>query len=76
MEFLVGSALRAGWRAAVCDTAATASVSFLGSQSFLPRGMYTMLTFAAGMYLLSDLAARPARSRRASSDAPALEPAH
>jgi len=65
LSFLAGSLLvvagvapRAGWRVvpgAVLLVAA--SVSFLDSHLFWPRGVYTMLGVAAGMFLLSYVSA-------------------
>jgi hypothetical protein len=51
---VAGIARRAGWR--VVPGAAVlllASVSFLDSHLFWPRGFYTMIGIAAGMFLLS-----------------------
>lgn len=69
-SFLVGSVLvvaglapRAGWRVlpgAVLLLAA--SVSFLDSHLFWPRGVYTLAAIGAGMFLLSLLGPAPARA--------------
>jgi hypothetical protein len=68
---VAGIAPRAGWRVvpgAVLLLAA--SVSFLDSHLFWPRGVYTMIAVAAGMFLLSWAMVRsgagfPALRRRA-----------
>ncbi|WP_460440587.1 hypothetical protein [Amycolatopsis stemonae] len=49
----VAAAMRAGWRAAPgAVVLLVASVSFLDSHIFWPRGVLTMLGVAAGMFLL------------------------
>lgn len=65
--FLVGSvcavagvARRAGWRVVPgAVLLLLASVSFLDSHLFWPRGVYTMLAIAVGMFLLSRAATVP-----------------
>ena len=57
---VVGLALRAGWRVVPgALLLLPASVSFLDSHLFWPRGVYTLAAIGAGMFLLSFLGPRP-----------------
>lgn len=57
---VAGVAQQVGWRALPgAVLLLPASVSFLDSHLFWPRGVYTMVGIAAGMFLLSYLGARP-----------------
>jgi hypothetical protein len=54
MLIIASSALRTGWRAAPgAALLLGASVSFIDSHIFWPRGVITMIAIAAGMFLIS-----------------------